>query len=493
MSRITVSRVSATVAVALAVTVLYACSDREGPGLPAGPRLATTEGGSCDFREANRLADAYFPGDDEGSLEDRADAILFQMDDTCRGSDAGLYTDAFFRLAELIEEALETGTGGAPADADDLVWELIGSPARDAIFDPCAGAPACTSWDGFPTRPDLVEALSAGGTWAVVRSGSDAVCGGHRSPCANIDPDPFADGETWGVEPSTTWDDALHGRTSLLFGNPLAGGSPTGEASYSAGASGYSFNLVPHPDAFRPAATPPAVLEVGLCSTAVASIDEALIQKGSTVLEQATLGFCPIQTAAAPASFWGRLAGLIGDLFDPRPAALVATAFRLGPGGGAGSWSDFWAIDVPEAAAFEIFNPPTEGDAGAPIAGEDGNPVSVRAVTTSAASPIEHVSVTVSFERNNGFLRAGDVISTSPDFVCDGARGECTGTTQRDEQAAPGVIQIPVILTKPGAYRMCVTGELPPLSFEPACSSKFVIRPPKRRSGKRRGGRPGGR
>lgn len=470
------TRAFATVSAALAMFVLAACSDDPAATLP-GPRLAQGGNAGCDLKDATKYARGYFPGNGNGSIKDQALDLIAEMEDACDpdAPDATSYTDDFFALAALIEQVLEDGTAGAPADGDALLWELIKSPERDAAFDPCrADASACASWDGFPTRPDFTGALSPDGTWAVVSTGTDAVCADHQSPCTGIDPDPLDPG-TWGVEPSSSWDAALHDRTSVVFGNPLVAGSPTGETAY-AGASGYAFNLIPHPDEFDP--DNDDFLEVGLCSAAP-SAQEALIQKGSTVLEQAFLSFCLSQSAEGerPETVWGRLAAFVGDLFDPRPQPLVATAFRLGPGGGAGSWSDFWAIDIPVDATIEFTQPPVDGHVGVPIKDAHGDPVTIRAITTSMASPIENVAVTISFEKNNGFLSSGDFPESDDGEVLTCTGGTCSGSTQADEEDAPGSLELPVIFTKPGAYRICVTGELEPLAFDTVCYGPFNIRP----------------
>jgi hypothetical protein len=465
------------IAVALSASIA-ACGEPDGsPTLPSEPQLMQGPSSGCDLRDAVRAARSYFPGQGQNSIRSQALAHLSAMADACQASNSDGYAGGFFAVSALIEQVLENTTAGAPSDGDALLWGMLSTsgPSGSPIFNPCGGDQDCETWDmtEFPTRPGFVPALSAGGTFAVVSTGTAAVCAGHRSPCANIDPAPSVHGETWGVEPSATWQAALHGRVSLLFGGPLVQASPTGEVIYSPAATGYSFNLIPHPTQFQPGA---AVLEVGLCSTAVAGIGQAVIQKGNTVLEQAVLGFCPGQTAAAtPGSVWGQLAAVVGRLLDPRPKALVATAFRTGPGGGAGSWSDFWAIDIPAAATFLYVNPPVDGTAGQPIPGADGSPVKIRAITTSQQSPIENVLVTVTFQKNNGFLQAGDVQSGT--LTCDTQTGSCTGNTQADQDPQPGELELPITLTKTGAYRMCVTGQLAPLVFDTVCTALFNIRP----------------
>ncbi len=472
-------RTPACILVTLATLCVPACSDRDTSALPSGPQLAKgPPSPACDLKDAVKYARDYFPGNGTGSIKDQALTYLSQMETACNDGEPVDYTNGFYNVAALIEQILAPSgpSAGAPVTGDALIWELIKSPTRDAVFDPCKGEPDCKSWKEFPTRPTsgFVGALSPTGTWAVVTTGSAAVCAGHRSPCGTIDPSPTADGPTWGVEPSATWNGALHGRRSLLFGNPLTVSSPTGEPLYGAGTSAYTFNLIPHPKQFDP---PSAVLDVGLCSAVPAS-QQALIQKGSTVLEQVTIGFCPAQTAeATPSTFWGHLAAAIGGLFDPRPRALAATVFLKGPGGGAGSWSDFWAIDVPTAATFEFVNPPVDGTAGQPLVGADPTkPVSIKAITTSMHSPIENVAVTISFQKNNGFLQAGEVLAGGT-LTCDPVTGTCTGHTQADQDPSPGHLKTPITLTKTGAYRMCVTGALAPLVFNTVCYGPFNIRP----------------
>ncbi|MDX1579493.1 MAG: hypothetical protein R3266_13490 [Gemmatimonadota bacterium] len=456
---------------------------------PSGLALSVAAETGCDLDAARASASAYFLDGGVPSLENAALDFLDVMEAACAADDAATYTAGWYDLARVIELGLETGVTGAPGDGNDLLSETLQAtlPSGGPAFHPCGGAPDCETFDPdlagpASSHPDFTSALSPGGAWAVITTGTSAVCSGHRAPCANIDPDPAADGDVWGVEPSATWELALHGRTTLLWGAPISGPSPTGEALLATPIPAYEFNLSPNPQEFLPNATPPAVLEVGLCSIALTGIDETLVQKNTTVLQQAFLSFCPSQTASAGAderqgSWLGRLARA---LFDPLPRPLFATAFLTGPGGTAGNFTDFYAIDLPQTGTWAFPNPPADAAVGATLLGSDGNPVKVKAITTSMASPLERAQARIVFVNNNGLIPSGNVVRVDPNattnLTC--SQGVCTGVTQADQEAEPGVLEVPVQITKPGAYRMCVTGTLPPLDLSAeVCSPKFNVRP----------------
>lgn len=452
----------------------------EEQSTPLTPSLSVA-GTGCDLRAALGARRTYFQDTD---LRAQAEYVVFDMMDDCALGDDDAYTSGFFQAAGLVQQAIAGGTDGPAADGATYLGALLTAttPGGAEAFDPCDGAAGCTSWDGYPTPPNFTEALTRpSGGFAVITTGTDAVCSGHRVPCANIDPDIGADGDTWGVEPSSTWEGALHGRTTVLFGFPIPGPSPTGEALLSTPMPAYEWNLIPHPDMFAPNATPAASLEVGLCSTALAGLDEALVQKNSTVLQQATLSFCPSQTAAAPApSGLAAIGHFVRNLIDPRPRQLVATAFRAGPGGSAGSFSKFYATDLPREATWEFFSFPKDVAVGQTLDDGTGQIPIIRAITTSVASPLERATATVTLRKNNGLAASGNAVSPDPNantsFTCSGA--VCTGLTQADQQTVPGAIELPLQVSKPGAYRLCVTGTLPPLDFvEEVCSPKFNVRP----------------
>ncbi|MEN8143908.1 MAG: hypothetical protein ABFS14_03060 [Gemmatimonadota bacterium] len=438
------------------------------------------------MRDAVKLARDYFPGTGNSSPQKLALDLIDTMDDACESGDLAAFTAGWFAVAAAVETLLEAGTAGDPVDGDALMWELANAQASaGSAFDPCGGSAACSPWDGYPTRPDFVGALSAGGAWSVITTGSSAVCSGHMAPCANVDPSPLADGETFGVEPSLTWEAALHGRTSLLFGNPLVSGSPTGEAPHGIALRFYAWNLIPHPDQFDPDAATPAVLEVGLCSQDQAAVGkEAVMQKGQgTILQEAVLGFCPTQAlSSASKSPVGRFASWLAQGSPIWPAPLIAgAAGRVGPGGSAGSFTDFFAVEVPVEATLIFVNPPADATAGELLLGADGEAVKVMAVTTSVQSPIENATVIISVELNGGLIPSGNSLEVDPgsetNITCDPQTSTCTGFTQADQEPEPGVLELPVLTTKTGVVRLCVTGQLAPLVFDTVCSDNFNVRP----------------
>lgn len=472
------------VSVVVAALTLAAC-ERDAPP-PTSPSFSIAAGTGCDLTGARTAATLYFATGGNPSLQPAALDFIDIMEAECLADNPSGYTNAWYDLARLIELGIQNGVVGAPTDGDAMLSATLDAtvPSGGPAFDPCDGAIDCETFDPDlvqvgSSHPSFTAALSPGGGWSVVTTGTHAICSGHRNPCVNIDPDPLVDGDVWGVEPSVTWEAALHGRTTLLWGAPLSGPSPTGEVLLATPIPAYEWNLVPNPQQFRPDLAPPAVLEVGLCSPALAGLAETLVQKNTTVLQEAFLGFCPSQTSMGePETGW--LGSLARALFDFTPRPLYAAAFLGGPGGTAGNFTDFYAVDLPQTGTWTFLNAPADGAKGSTIAGSDGNPVKIRAITTSMASPLERAVARIVFVKNNGSVASGNAVRVDPNAVttitCN--NGVCTGLTQADQEPEPGALEVPVQLTKPGAYRMCVTGTLPPLDLSAeVCSPKFNVRP----------------
>jgi hypothetical protein len=465
-----------------------ACEDGARRATPVGPQFAGGPSTVCDFKDAVKLARAYFPGKGKGSIQDLVLDKLKEMEDDCDAGAATAYTQKWYEVAAIIEGVLEDDTAGDPTDGDAFIKELLTiASASGPIFNPCGVAPAsvCSPWDGFPTLPSFVPALSSGapnyGTWAVVDLGSStAVCSGHRSPCAGIDP--ALEGDVWGVEPSLTWGAALHSRRTVVFGSALDNASPTGEDLFpGATIDAYEFELIPHPDEFKPDVVPPAVLEVGLCSIGDASSNrEGLVQKGAgTILTETTLGFCLNETALTPGgSLLARAGRLVMGFLDPTPRPLWAAVSRASPGGSTGAFSPFYAVEVPVPATYTFEDAPADAIARQPIPGEIGPAPVVKAITTSVYSPIEDVLTTITVEKNNGQGPDPDFVLTSdnPEIIC--TVNVCTGRTQADEDPLPGFLVLSGLkANKTGAYRLCVTGQQAPLEFDKVCAGPFNIRP----------------
>ncbi|MDH3734699.1 MAG: hypothetical protein OEU54_14310 [Gemmatimonadota bacterium] len=470
-------------AVFAAALVFVACSDQGSA--PLEPSF-NVNGTGCDLSDATSSGRRYFEDNGRGSLKSQALDLVSDMEDYCAAGDDDSYTAGFYQAAGFVEQAMDAMVDGDPVEGNTfLTTLLLATQASGALaFDPCDGAAACEPWDGYSSAgapPDFTDPLGDLGTFAVITTGTNAVCSDHRNDCF-INP-AMGHAEGWGVEPSLDWETALHGRTTLLFGSDLEGAkSPTNEVLLSTPLAAYEFNLIPHPDEFAPDATPPAVLEVGLCSPVPATKEETLIQKNRTILEQATLGFCAAQElAAAPRDgVLAAFASVAKRFFDLRPRAVVATAFRAGPGGSAGSFTEFYATDLVREAEL-VFAP-------APMDAEVGETVSfsVKARTPMPRmSPIENALVRLRIVNNNGIVPSGGEVTVDPsstaDLTCGGptqAPNECFGYTQADEDPSPGTLDVDILVNKSGGYRICVTGELDPLDFgDEVCAPKINVRP----------------
>ncbi|MGD8495576.1 MAG: hypothetical protein PVF05_05250 [Gemmatimonadales bacterium] len=429
---------------------------------PVGPEMAARAQG-CDVRSMARDARSYFPGNGNGSPKDAVLDLVSAMQDDCEAGDAAGYTAHWFEMAGILQQVLANGLGGDAADGASFLAASITleDAAGNPIFDPCEGnTTTCQPWDGAPALPNFEGVLdSMDGAWAVVQgNGHDVVCSGFLTPCAWQS----ADGDAWGVKPDTSWAMALHGLTSVLFGYPLPGPSPTGEALLNTDLPAFQWLLIPDPDEFTP-----GELQVGLCSDSFAAGGELLVQKGSTILEETSIDtWCNAPQMLGATSPFQRLLSFL----SPRPAPLNATLASQGPGGRAGSFTDFYAVGVPVQAYIQIVTPPTDAAVGDTIA------VTVRTITSSQGSPVENAAVNVEVVGNNGLIPSDNSI-TSPDIGCQGF--DCTGAyTLPDEAGArAGTLDLRFVISKTGSYTLCFDASLSPLQFDQVCSEKFNIRP----------------
>jgi hypothetical protein len=459
------------------VVLLAACDRAEQRTTLVEPQLAARSS-ACDFGRMANDARSYFPGNGRGSEATAVLDLIDLMKSDCSAGDAEAYTVHWFDVAAIVGDVLAAGTGGnASTGASFLAASLMvrGPDGQAPIFDPCGDGDDCLSWEGYPALPDFEAVLSSPhGAWAVVSTGTAAVCSSFEHPCSDWSAALL--GDAWGVEPSVSWEAALFGRTTVVFGNPLPGPSPTGEALLDTALPAYLWLLIPAPGTFGVDQSPPAVLEVGLCSTAEPTRIETLVQKGGTVLTEAVIDWCTDQVpsiAGRGSSLWDRALAFL----SPAPAPLVATTAMAsrGPGGSASSFTDFYAIDVPRAAVVAFSAKPADGVVGQPILGVDGEPFRIRTFTSSEETPLENAHVTITVIGNGGLIPSGNDVSgaglSCSNFVC-------SASTQADHESRPGELDLPLVFTKTGQYSLCVEANLSPLSFGGAvCTEKFNIRP----------------
>jgi len=446
-------------------------ADEAASSAPAGPEFAARTN-ACDFGRMAQDARRYFPGNGNGSISAAVLDLVDQMEDDCAAGDQAAYTAHWFQVAGIVEGVLEARTGGDPADGASFLAKsvtVVGPDAATPMFDPCDGATGCMPWDGYPTLPNFAGALgSMDGAWAVVDgTGAEVVCSGFVFPCDGVE---SGLGDVWGVKPSPSWSAALQGHTSVLFGYPIPGPSPTGEALLNTDLPAFQWLLIPDWIVFGTSAVP-AELQVGLCSSAFASGGELVVQKGETVLNEASIAdWCTITQDLGNNSLLHRLASFL----SPLPSPLAATLASGGPGGRAGSFTDFYAIGVPQQAVIALSSQPADGNVGQVIKGRDGKPFSVRSFTSSMQSPLENAHVFMTVIGNGGLVASGNNVSGTG-LTCVGF--ECDGYTQADEDPMPGSLLLPLKFTKTGQYSLCFTALMPPLTFAEVCSDKFNVRP----------------
>jgi hypothetical protein len=461
----------------ITLAALGACDSREEqPVHPVGPQLAAMSA-ACDFRGAAQEARGYFPGKGKNSTADEAQAVLDLMEEACDAPDDAAYTALFYDVATIVQGVLENGTGGDAESGASLLTRLttmLGPDEQTFIFDPCGGAADCTAWEGFPAPLDFLSVLTdPDGTWAVLTTGTDAVCSEFRVPCSGVSP---AGGDVWGARPSpdSDWPTVFFGRTTLMIGHPIPGPSPTGELLADTEIPAYRFLLIPEPSQFAEGSE----VFVGLCSPATPTIDELLVQKGLTVLNQVSIAdWCTVGEPAP--SLLQRLASFL----SPAPAPLTATALAsIGPGGRAGSYTDFFVIDASDQAILELQSEPANGTVGQPILGQDGQPLTLRTSTAtqelppSPLSPLENARIRMTVIGNGGLIPSGNGVSDE-ELSCGGF--VCEGSTQADEEPLPGSLVLETLtFTKSGQYSLCFDAFLVPLVFNnPVCTEKFVVTP----------------
>ena len=452
----------------LALLTFSACDAADESAVtPVSPELAARSA-ACDFGRMSQDARSFFPGTGNNSISADVLDLVDLMEDACDAGDGATYTDYWFDVAAIVEQVLADGTGGDAEDGAAFLAQsvsVLGPDGATPIFDPCGDAEGCQPWEGYPTPPDFFGALDSGdGAWAVVGNGNSAVCSEFRYPCSGVTP---AGGDTWGVEPDPNWESALQSRPAVLFGHPIPGPSPTGELLASTELPAYQWLLIPDFDEFAGNSQ----LNVGLCSASLPTIDELLVQKGTTVLNEVSIAnWCSLVGGEAS------LVRRIARFFSPAPAPLHATAMASqGPGGRAGSFTDFYVVDAPQAAILELSSQPANGTVGQPVLGQDGQPLTLRTYTTSMQSPLENARIVLTVIGNGGLIPSGNGIS-GPDIVCDGF--VCEGFTQADEEPIPGSLILSPTITKPGSYSMCFEAFLVPLVFNnPVCTEKFNVNP----------------
>lgn len=467
------SVIRGTSVVVVSLLALAACdrAEQQNAFAPVGPELAVRTTG-CDFGRMSQDARNYFPGNGNGSVSANVLSLIDQMEDDCAAADVPGYTAHWFEIAGIVQGVLAAGTGGDPAAGASFLAKsvtVLGPNETTDMFDPCLGAAGCTAWDGHPALPNFEAVLgSADGAWAVVSgTGNDAVCSGFESPCNGIQ---SGEGDVWGVKPSPSWSATLQGRTSVLFGYPLPGPSPTGEALLDTDLPAFQWLLIPDPVAFG-TPTGSEELQVGLCSSAFASGGELLVQKGSTILNEVSIAnWCTITQTLGGSSLLQRLTSFL----SPAPSPLIATVASSGPGGRAGSFTDFYAVGVPNQALIALSAQPADGVVGQAIRGRDGKPFSVRTFTSSMQSPLENARVLLRVVGNGGLIPSKNDVSAT-ELTCDGF--DCDGFTQADEDPTPGSLLLPLVFTKTGSYSLCFNASMPPLTFSEVCTEKFNIRP----------------
>ena len=444
-----------TTALALGLGIaLSGCKDTT-ESTPVGPSLAMGGGQACSFNSVKQDVRNYFPGSGSASSEKLALAIVASLETHCQAGASAAYTTASYSLFKMFETGLEgdlpdgdlgnASTGNAILQA--ILTMASPSAAEPDLFDPCdalgpppgpaPAQPTCLAWEGWPVAPDFTLALSGpanmfavigpAGLGTVLLTSDDPICSGPAAPCDDVTTG--MDPETWGFAPeppSTTWSDVQGGKTSLFWGYPIAATGPTGETPLSLAGAFFASSMPFFADF-------PAdhQLEITFCTVEdpaaglIASIahDESATEPGTMIGSWCLPG---THSSLSSGGLFGTLASLVRSAVTVRP--LFAALHAGSPTGGIGGFgSELYAFETSPTGMLDVLNSPIrDATTGGQLVGADGQPLQVRARTSTStpANPtgIEKVVLEFVLGNNNGTIPSGNALisldPTNQDVVC---------------------------------------------------------------------------
>lgn len=338
---------------ALGTALLAGCADQTSTA-PTGIQ-ASISGVSCDFKALKKSVISYFAG---GTDQNTGQNILTAMSAATGSARDNEGFNLLAWTATVTDAGRQTGSAA------------IGSGLVN-------GTLACMSSNvSSPDLPaDFGPALSSGGAFAVR--------GGTNDPTSPV----LARGTIgWGVEPPAnfSWSQITGGQRTLIYGNPLTLFVSNEEVT----GTGFHWGRVPD------VAFTPAIL-VGYC---VEGSDRLLIQhhqaNDGVLLQGASPSFCTAAANLAPSGWNLRsLAQRAAQIIVGKP--LYASARTTGPGGLAGGFSDFGAVDG-EHVNLTFTTQPADAKITSLMA-----PFQVTA-RADGGTPFAGVPVTVAIAGNNG-------------------------------------------------------------------------------------------
>lgn len=386
----------------------------------------------------------------------------------CDLRDAQAYARDYFETAErrtvasLLRDMERALDDGRVALARELGFDVLAVTADVAD--------AFSAADGPGAGSDLANAVLAcmdvGHGTAVDFTGSLAAFGAFAVRGGTADP-PYApvlarlSSPQWGAEPLApqSWADALD-RRRLLHAHPLDAPDFTSETPVS---TAYEWGAVPTPEA----APFEGELVVGACLDA--SDPRLRVQRASTILPFAALGFCDAAASGSSARRAGpgrgtadALAGLAGLLAGTlAPSPLQASSLVGGVGGRLPSFSP---VVVVNAGAVNLTFTVQPVDAIV----DEVIPVEVTA-RGNGGTPLPEVGVTLAIVGNNAsFARIIYYVDGQPLDPADGPLVVTTGTD--------GVAAFRVSLNKPGGFQLSATGDLSGFETRTTTSNLFHIK-----------------
>lgn len=508
------SRIGKTIGLAVGVGLaIVGCQDMTET-TPAGPSLAQGPS-ACSFNSIRQDVRSYFPGSGRGSSRDAALDIVASLEAQCGAGQSAAYTGTTFRLLKMFETGLEGGLEGplgAAATGNAIIRGVITMTSSSVaqLFDPCGPAANCQAWEGFPTTPDFTQALAGpsnlfavvgpSALGAVLLSGSAAICSGPSAPCGTVTTG--SSPETWGFQPaaSFTWSDVQDGRTSVFWGHPLSATGPTGETPLSL-ASGYFATSIPFIADFPG----DAQLNVTFCTVedpATGMISN--IAHDISATEPGTIPpWCVAGSHAALASegFFGTLASLARSMVTVRPLFAVAVHAGSPTGGIGGFGSEFYAFETNPTGILQVLNGPLQNaTTNTPIVGANGQPLAVRARTSTSTSAnptvIENVQLALVAGNNNGSIPSDNLFTSDvQDVYCGGDTDApptwftgpkppgnvCVARTGQDQTLGAGIAVFAGIKSsKNGGFKVDIlewTGSTSPFDFAPVSAGQFNNNP----------------
>ncbi len=446
--------------VAGAAVALFSCGEPSSPlsstPFVTAPSLATTSA-SCTVHGLYSLAISYFSQHQQSAVADTLSAMYFE----CGAGDSVAVRAGGWTLLSAVEEAIGAGSAGASSDGAGFANGVITYMCQWTWSDDlCSPQPAAVT----------AEALGGQGIFAVRGHGATDIVAHGKVPFTFQG---VPNNALWGVQTSTTWQDATGAPVILVYGNP----STLSVADLSLGDLAFRLHTFPDVPGFKD-----GELHVGVCYDQDVDLAGAglanFMQREGTLLQP----WAPTFQGCRPVSMASRgngnafegLLAMAAQAFLPRPLS-AATVLGNPPstGGSPIDFSHFAPVATGTSGGrLEFVTPPSDGTDGIAL-----STIRVAAVS-DGGTPAERVRIQLYLKHNKG-IPAGATF-------CDPAGGPCqdTATTVEGLDGYGTLASFTdATLYKPGGYIVCAKAvssladpEGDPLTFQDVCADMIHIK-----------------